>query len=158
MARDENTRRFSSVRHTQPFLLKYTGTWVLLCVCLVAFGAVTSYLLHVAQWDAMIGANPQLAGDVAAARSRFLIGLVVQSGLLLAAVGALALMTTHRLAGPIIGLRIACQDVAKGKLDRRVGFRRHNDELDELADSFNAMMDTIEARVRTAEKAAPPAG
>jgi HAMP domain-containing protein len=151
MERSRNTRRLSSVRFTRPFLWKYTGMWILLSVALIAFGAVTSYLLQRYQWDLVAAANPALRPELAAAQSRFLLGLVVQSALLLAAVGALAVMTTHRLAGPIIGIRLACEDVAKGRLDRRVAFRSHNQELDDLADAFNGMMEAVEKRVRAAE-------
>lgn len=154
MASTPSTRRFASVRLTRPFIFRYSGLWVMLSVLMILVVAVTSYLLHVKHWDSLVSLAPELAAHRPDAHARFLLILLVQSGLLLGAVLLLAMMTTHRLAGPIVGLRLACEDVAKGQLGRRVGFRSANDELDELASAFNRMMDTIEARLGPAGGAA----
>jgi|CXWL01.1.fsa_nt_gi methyl-accepting chemotaxis protein len=149
-----STRRLSSVRYTRPFLFRYAGLWVLLSVCLIGFAGVTSYLLFTADWEALVARSPELAAQFAVSRTRFLTILGVETLLLLGAVVALAVSTTHRIAGPLVGLQIACRDVANGQLDRRIAFRQHNDELDELADTFNEMMTKVEARVHATEGSA----
>lgn len=155
-SRPRSTRRLASVRHTRPFLFRYTALWVLLSLALIVFAGVTSYLLFAGNWDSLIAANPSLADDYAAMRSRFLLGLGVETALLIGAVVALAVMTTHRIAGPLVGLEKTCEDVAAGDLSKRFSFRRQNDELDDLADAFNDMLDSLEERVNAAEKGTSP--
>jgi nitrogen fixation/metabolism regulation signal transduction histidine kinase len=67
---------------------------------------------------------------------------------------ALAVFTTHRLAGPMIAIRRALEDVRDGKLDRTLRFRRSDPHLGEIENAFNEMAAALRER---AGKSAPPA-
>jgi signal transduction histidine kinase len=41
----------------------------------------------------------------------------------------------------------AAEDISKGALDRRVSLKGHSDEIDRLAETFNAMVDRIQALI-----------
>lgn len=66
--------------------------------------------------------------------------------LVLAAVG-LAIFTTNRVAGPMISIRRAIEDVARGDMERRLQFRRSDKHLRELEAAFNEMMVTLAGQV-----------
>ena len=53
---------------------------------------------------------------------------------------ALAIFTTNRVAGPLVYLRRAFEDVKRGDMDRRLRFRRSDKHLRELETAFNEMM------------------
>lgn len=55
-----------------------------------------------------------------------------------------AMKFCHRVAGPIIRFRQVARDLAERKPVRRVRLR-HNDELKELQNDFNAMLETLAA-------------
>lgn len=130
-------RKLSSVRHTRPFLLRYSALWFLIGGLAVLVAATSSYLLL-------------LERDPHAARSA-VFALVSEAVVSLVALGVLAVFTTHRVASPLVGLRLTCDAVRNGDLSRRFRLRRHNTELDDLEEAFNAMLDAVEARVKAAE-------
>jgi nitrogen fixation/metabolism regulation signal transduction histidine kinase len=82
--------------------------------------------------------------------------LVVQTSLLLVAVFALGVFTTHRLAGPWIAIRRALEDVADGNLNRRLTLRQSDTYLEEVEVAFNDMMETLSAE--KVEAGRPDAG
>jgi len=65
--------------------------------------------------------------------------------MVLAAVG-LAIFTTNRVAGPMVGLRRAFEDVKRGDMDRRLQFRQDDQHLQELETAFNEMMVALAER------------
>lgn len=64
----------------------------------------------------------------------------------MAAVGGVALLVSHRLAGPIFHFERSSRIVAGGDLTHRVRLRR-GDELVDLQEEFNAMLDSLRDRV-----------
>jgi methyl-accepting chemotaxis protein len=58
---------------------------------------------------------------------------------------ALSLFHSHKIAGPLYKLRMAMISLQQGVLDRRISFRR-GDNFMEMADGFNAMVDSISIR------------
>lgn len=54
--------------------------------------------------------------------------------------------TAHRLAGPQIAIKNACNEIQAGSLKARVHFREY-DHLDDVEQAFNCMMDTLQARI-----------
>ena len=126
--------RGSGVRLTLPYVLRFSGLWLLVTVLAVLVFALTSYL--------------SLADRLSdAARERLLLVLGLQTLFVLLAVIALAVFTTHRLAGPMIALRRAFEDVRDGKLDRTLRFRRSDPHLGEVETAFNEMMASVQKRV-----------
>ncbi|HEX8906432.1 MAG TPA: HAMP domain-containing sensor histidine kinase, partial [Longimicrobiaceae bacterium] len=82
------------------------------------------------------------------ARPRRTVGMLVQMGMVLTALGALlSWLVTRRITRPLATLTAASEAVAAGRYDRRVtGAGR--DEVGRLAASFNAMARQVEAARR----------
>ena len=121
------------VRFTLPYFLRFSGMWVLVTSLVAVVFGVTSYL---AMFD-------QLSEE---ASHRLLVVLSIQTALVIVAVILLAVFSTHRLAGPIIGLQRAMEDVKAGNLDRQLRFRRTDPHLDEIAATFNEMVAALRER------------
>jgi methyl-accepting chemotaxis protein len=122
--------RGSGVRQTLPFVMRFSGLWILVTVMVVAVFSLTSYLML---FDRL----------TEAARERLIMVLSVQTGLVVLAVLLLAVFSTHRIAGPLIAIRRALEDVKAGDLDRRLHFRRTDPHLGELEQAFNEMMESL---------------
>jgi nitrogen fixation/metabolism regulation signal transduction histidine kinase len=135
--------RGSGVRLTLPYVFRFSGLWLVVTVLAVLVFALTSYL---ALFDRLTEAG----------RSRLLMVLSLQTLFVVLAVIALAIFTTHRLAGPVIAIRRALEDVRDGKLDRVLRFRRTDPHLGEIETAFNEM--TAALRERVAQSGPPSAG
>jgi methyl-accepting chemotaxis protein len=57
-----------------------------------------------------------------------------------------SLLLSHRVAGPIYRFEKAAEEVAGGNLTHKV-FLRREDEMEEMRDSFNAMVDALRGKV-----------
>lgn len=127
--------RGSGVRFTLPFVFRFLGLWMAVTVLIVLVFSVTSYLL--------------LADRLAVqGREGLALGLLIaQTVVTVLAVAALGIFTTHRLAGPIIALQRAFDDVRQGDLDRRLRFRQADDHLRGVETAFNEMVDTLKTRI-----------
>jgi nitrogen fixation/metabolism regulation signal transduction histidine kinase len=119
--------RGSGVRLTLPYVVRFSGLWLVVTILAVLVFALTSYL--------------SLADRLTdAGRNRLLLVLGVQTLFVVLAVVALAIFTTHRLAGPLIAIRRACDDVREGRLDRNLRFRRSDPQFSEVEAAFNDMV------------------
>jgi len=61
-------------------------------------------------------------------------------------IGGLSLFASHKIAGPIFRLNSSLKNLAKGKYEERLKFRK-NDYFQEVADNFNRMAESVEKRV-----------
>ena len=128
--------RGSGVRQTLPYVLPFSGLWlVVTIVAMVVFG-VTCYLAATA--------SPQVDD---AARMRIAVVLAVQTLFLIGAVFALAVFTTHRLAGPYVALIRAFEAVKNGDLERPLRFRSTDIHLQDVEISFAEMTAAIRERL-----------
>jgi methyl-accepting chemotaxis protein len=85
-------------------------------------------------------------------RSTFLISTVAVGSVITLLSAALSVWITHRVAGPIYGMRRTLAKWLKG--DRKARIRlRQNDELQDFADSLNRVADYFEIERETADKA-----
>ncbi|HWM90955.1 MAG TPA: methyl-accepting chemotaxis protein [Thermoanaerobaculia bacterium] len=125
--------RGTGVRFTLPYVLRFSGLWILVTTLVAVVFAVTSYLM---MFDRL---SDDARGDLA-------LVLTIQTALVVGAVLLLAVFSTHRLAGPMIALRRAMEDVKAGKLDRELHFRRTDPHLGELEVAFNEMMESVRGR------------
>lgn len=127
--------RGSGVRYTLPYVFKFLGLWLVVTVLAVLVFSITSYLLLT---ERLLGPDQRGLANLI---------LLVQTIVALAAVAVLAVFTTHRLAGPMIALRRAFEDVQAGDLERQLRFRRSDDHLQELETAFNDMMASLRKRL-----------
>lgn len=125
--------RGTAVKLTIPYVLRYLGLWLVVTLLVVLGFSITSYLVLA---DRMAGAELH----------RFAVVLWSQAILVILAILALALFTTHRLAGPFIAVKRACEDVKAGDLTRRLHFRRADGHLLDVEGAFNEMMESLEAK------------
>src|SRR4051794_40231818 len=120
--------RGSAVKLTYPYVLRYLGLWLVVTILVVLGFSITSYLLLA---DRLVGGELR----------RFAVILFPQAVGVILAILALALFTTHRLAGPFIALQRACEDIRAGDLTRRLHFRRADAHLVEIEEAFNGMVE-----------------
>lgn len=126
--------RGSGVRFTLPYVLRFSGVWILVTSLVVIVFAVTSYLV---MFDRLSEG----------ARQDLILVLTIQTVLAILAVILLAVFSTHRLAGPLVGIRRAMEDVKAGDLNRQLRFRRSDPHLEEIEAAFNEMMESIRGRI-----------
>ena len=123
--------RGSGFKHTLPAVFSVSALWVVvlvlttpvLIISMMASGIVPTWL-HEEVWFFLFTRLSIIA---------------------LAGIG-LAIFTNARVAGPIVNLTPALNDVAGGDMDRRLAFRRSDKHFRELETSFNRMMVVLNER------------
>jgi methyl-accepting chemotaxis protein len=128
--------RGTGIRHTLPYVIRFSGVWLLVTTLAVIVFAVTLY----------IAMSERLDDD---GRERLLLILGLQSLFLLIGIAVLAVFTTHRLAGPLIGLRRSLEAVRDGHLETTLRFRSTDPHLSDIETAFNGMTEAL--RQRTGE-------
>lgn len=125
--------RGTGVRLTLPYVVRFSALWLLVTSLAVLVFALTLYLVL----------SERLTDS---GQKRLMLILGLQTLCLLAAVFALAIFTTHRLAGPLIALRRALEDVRDGKRDGNLRFRSIDPHLSDIATTFNEMVAALRAQ------------
>ena len=125
--------RGSGVRFTLPYVLRFSGLWILVTTLVAVVFGVTSYLTMFDQ-----------LGD--AARRHLVIVLSIQTALVVVAVLLLAVFSTHRVAGPFIAIRRALEGVKAGNLESQLRFRRSDPHLGEIEPAFNERVESLRRR------------
>ena len=117
--------RGSGYKHSLPAVLPFSAVWIFVVV-------VTAPMLAIFM----------MLGDIVpeSSHSDIWFFLLTRTPLIALAVTGLAIFTTNRLAGPLVMLRWAFEDVKRGDMDRRLQFRRTDKHLRELETAFNEMM------------------
>jgi nitrogen fixation/metabolism regulation signal transduction histidine kinase len=110
------------------------GLWLVVCILTLVVFALTSYLGLV-----------NSLGEVG--RSRLLLVLTLQTLCVILGMVALAIFTTHRLAGPLIALLRAFEEVKGGNLDRPLRFRHTDSHMAHLETAFNEMLAALRQRI-----------
>jgi methyl-accepting chemotaxis protein len=128
--------RGMGVRYTLPYVLPFSGLWLVVTIVAIVVFAVTCWLAA--------SASP-LVDD--AARTRLALVLAAQTLFLIAAVFGLAVFTTHRLAGPYIAILRAFEAVKNGNLDHPLRFRRSDIHLRDVEIGFDEMLAALRQRL-----------
>ncbi len=126
--------RGAGVRFTLPYVLRFSGVWIFVTTMVAIVFGVTSYLVTFHQLNEE-------------ARRHLITVLTIQTALMIGAVILLAVFSTHRLAGPMIAVRRALEDVKKGDLSRQLRFRRSDPHLEEIEVAFNEMTTALRERM-----------
>jgi methyl-accepting chemotaxis protein len=127
--------RGTGVRHTIPFVGRFAGLWLVVTIAAVLVASGSSYMLFAERF-----------GDDSPGLMR---ALAVQTVLTVLAVVALAVFTTHRLAGPWIAVRRACEAVRDGNLSLRLRIRASDVHVKNVERAFNEMIDALEGKTRS---------
>ena len=128
-------RRGSGVKHTIPYLGRFSGLWLLVTSASVFVASVSTYLIFV---DRGVESSGGFVGM-----------LVFQTVFVILALGGLAVFTTHRLAGPWIAVQRALEDVKNGDMDRTLKIRQADDHLRRVENEFNSMMQTLRDKTQS---------
>ena len=126
--------RGAGVQFTLPYVLRYSALWLVVTLAAVVLFGITSYLV----------ASQRLDGE---ALQNVALVLTLQTVFLILAVIALAVFTTHRLAGPYIALKRALEEVKQGELDHPLRLRTSDIHLKEIEASFNEMTAALRERL-----------
>ncbi len=126
--------RGSGYKHTLPWVLPTFAIWVVvlvvtapvLSITMMLSGLVPAYL-HSDIWFFLLTRTPAIAA---------------------AGIGLAVLMST-RVAGPLIQLGRAFDDIKAGDMDRRLHFRKGDKAYRGLETSFNEMMVVLRERVES---------
>ena len=123
--------RGSGFRHTLPAVFSFSALWFVVLVLATPILTVSMMMsglvppaLHREVWFFLLTRMP-------------MIGL---AGM------ALAVLTTTRVAGPMVPLRRAFEDVKHGDMDRRLSFRRTDEHFWGVEMAFNEMMVALSER------------
>ena len=119
--------RGSGVRHTFPMVGRFAGLWLIVTLAAVAVAVASTYLV--------------LQADGVGARSS--TALLFETVLVVIAIAALAVFTTHRLAGPWIAVRRALDRVRDGDLETPLRIRTVDPYLREVERAFNEMRESL---------------
>ncbi len=123
--------RGSGFRHTLPAVFKFSALWVVVFMLPIPILTISMMMrgiippeLHRDVWFYLFTRMPMLA----------LAGI------------ALAILTTTRVAGPMVHLKRVFEDVKSGDMDRRLSFRKSDGHLRGLETAFNEMMVALSER------------
>ena len=123
--------RGSGFRHTLPATFKFSALWLVLLILPTPLLTVSMMMtgliapeFHREVWFVLLTRMPIVA----------LAGMV------------LAILTTTRVAGPMVLLKRAFDDVKGGDMDCRLSFRQNETHLQGLETSFNEMMVALSER------------
>jgi len=141
-----NQRKISNVKLTKQFQVKYYGWWFLVSLFLIFALSITFYMLFEEHWIDVLKVAPERNLEYLFTRSRFVSLLVFVCLMLVIGITCLGIMTAHRVAGPLLGLKKAFEEIRGGNLAYRIRFRKE-DDLADLENSFNQMMDFVASKI-----------
>lgn len=75
-------------------------------------------------------------------------GFIYKIAIYIVFVVLISAILSHKMAGPIYRFEQTCKEIAAGDFSKRVHLRK-GDQLMELQDEFNAMMDRVEAEIKS---------
>jgi len=136
-------RKLKNVKLTKKYQMKYYGLWFVISLMLIFLLGISTFWLFEEHWRGILTESPDRTLDYVFSKSRFLATLVLISLVLLVAITCLGIMSAHRVAGPLISLHKAFEEVKNGNYSFRLKFRKE-DEMAELEKMFNEMMDSLE--------------
>ena len=146
MKPSSSRRRLSNVRLTRRYRIAYMGLWIAVTMLLVVVMNAVLYLYVEERWGGLASLSSSFHQQYIAIRNTFVLALIAETILFGFAIFGLAIMTTHRIAGPYVRLKAVFEEVKNGNYQQSMKFRSY-DALEDVADAFNAMMERIRADV-----------
>ena len=143
MKKQMRTRYFVETK----FQLRYAGI-----ILLVAFltALVSGLTVFFTSWDILgeklAAVYPQ--GLFVSTFNSVMFSLVRNMSVLAILIFALAILISHRIAGPITRLKGVIHDIGEGKLDSLPVYLRKTDELHDIAEELNSIEKKLRARMK----------
>ena len=144
MNQHAHKRSLKHIRETIHLHWHYMGLGFLLSLCFVVGVSVTLAVIFQLQSDLIWTLEEDIAEEMIRNQTFLLRLYIAQVVLFLIALAALMVLTSHRIAGPYLALKRTFLAIRNGRKETRLKFRAY-DRLDDVADAFNEMMDTLEA-------------
>jgi methyl-accepting chemotaxis protein len=130
------------------FQLKFVAILVITNI-LIALMILGSMYLFFVNSSSLYGVLQYMHNDTSinfrAELNHYLIILGILIFFFIILIGVVALILSHRAAGPIFRFRSTYDKIAEGNLDERI-YLRPKDDFQEVALSFNKMMDQLTKR------------
>jgi hypothetical protein len=135
-------RKMSNMRLTRKFHFPHMGLWIAACSALVVVLNFLLYIVILQQWRFSVGASSTVTAVFA---KKLGIFMSIEAIALCCGIVFMAKATSHRIAGPYVGLQRTCERIRNGERDLRQKFRGY-DYLTELEVAFNTMLDELVER------------
>lgn len=123
-----------------------------LCLLLIAGAVISTALMILFSQDTLTTSFHQSRVTIKNTGIAILPSVVYTHLLSLALVilvsAMIVIVTTHRLAGPMVRLAGDLRKIGNGDLTHRITFRK-KDQANELADSFNETIDQLQNKINT---------
>lgn len=135
-------RRLSNVRLTRKYRIAYMGLWIAVAMLLVVVMNAVLFLYVEERWAGLGSLSSAFHQQYISIRNTFILALVAETILFAFAIFGLAIMTTHRIAGPYVRLKAVFDEVRGGNYQQPLNFRKY-DGLEDVAEAFNTMMEKV---------------
>ncbi len=138
-------RKFKKILINPGFQLRYVFWLTASGLILVAINAGIAYAYIRENYMTLVELSPMTDDTKAlmyAELRNLILALSVTSLVFLGMVAFVGLILSHRTAGPLYHLNRVFHEVIAGNRNARAKFR-NQDEFQEVADSFNQMMDSL---------------
>lgn len=157
MMKIDKRRKYLIDQDLQFYILK-TFVWAILIVS-IGFGVIlvkmnfymSDSLVQAFQGISMPQTSPdnlnQIQKELANNDMRFIIQVSLAILLISLLISFMAIRFSHKVAGPIYRIRLTIREVKKGNVAARA-FIRENDKLQDFADEFNEMLDSLEEKIK----------
>lgn len=141
----KNNRKLSNILINHKFQIKYLSWHFFLAAFISITYAAIFYFYTKENYDLLINLS-DLTDEAKNQLNQELFHIILILGLIsllfLASIVLLSLFFSHRIAGPIHQVKVACDKIAHGHKNVRLKFRTRDDFKD-LETSFNKMLDEI---------------
>ncbi len=145
MSARPSVRNLKSIRLTAHLHWHYMGLGFILSLIFIVAISFTMGTLVLIQADLFNLLDEGLAVKIGAMHRHLVLLAGLQIVFYLIGLIALSILTAHRIAGPYLALKRTFAQIHDGDLNARLHFRKY-DNLDDVAVSFNTMMDTLKSR------------
>lgn len=125
------------------FQLRYMGI-IVTTMLMVAFGV--GWITYSTSWS-QIANTPDLTLDKLSIIFDSVNQLLLRwIAVFVLVIGALSVLVSHKIAGPVYRLEETAKQIASGDLSHRI-YLRYGDELKELQDAFNQMSESLSSMI-----------
>ena len=114
-------------------------------VVLVGINAWIAYMYIRENYMMLVDLSPmteEAKAQLYAELRHLILAIGSSSFLFLVVISVLGIVLSHRTAGPLYAFKRVFDEISKGNLNRRLKLRP-GDEFQEVAESFNQMMDSV---------------
>jgi len=152
MGNAASKRSIRNLRLTREYHFRYLGLWIMVTIALITSCNLILYLWLQERFSGLDSITSPGYSLLLEFRHHLAGILVIETLIFAVGIVALGKMTAHRIAGPYLRMKRTFEAVRDGDETLRLKFRDY-DHLDEVAQSFNEMLDAVRKRGAKAQTA-----